>query len=271
MVLEHKDLSRLLETAIVAARAGGQHALEKIDYAKSAVKNGNELVTDADTQCQRIIIEGIKESYSDHGFLAEEGTGGGIFKQSPRGSDELWWVIDPIDGTNNFAKRIPLFATSIAVMHKGEPVVGVIFLPATDSMFTAVKAQEAQLNGRRITVSAEKLTDFSCVGLYSHFKKPTPDWACRLLQRTKARNLGTTAVQLSYVANGSLVGTIAGSQKLWDIAAGALIVESAGGIVSDWNGEKVFPVDLDAYEGGQLAVLAANKKAQPELLELLKS
>src|SRR4030065_544936 len=123
MVLEQSDLSMMLETAIVAARLSGQHAMEELIFSKVSIKNNSELVTQADAQCQQIIINRIKETYPDHGFIAEEGSEGRIFKQPPRG-EHIWWVIDRIDGTNNYAPRMPIFAVSIAVMHKGEPIAG---------------------------------------------------------------------------------------------------------------------------------------------------
>ena len=216
-------------------------------------------------------MDRIKETYPDHGFIAEEGDGGRIFKQQPRGAEHIWWVIDPIDGTNNFAHRMLFFVVSIAVMYEGEPIIGVIFEPATDSMFTAVKGGEAQLNGRRITASKETISEFSSVGLDSHFDNGVPGWACEIMQRTRFRNLGTTALQFAYVAKGSLIATITSCPKLWDIAAGAVIAETAGAIVTDWQGGKMFPVDLDSYEDKELQIMAANKKVHAELLALIKS
>lgn len=271
MVLEHRNLSQMLETAIVAARLAGQHAMEELNYIKVSVKNDKELVTQADAQCQQIIIDRIKETYPDHGFIAEEGEQGKLFKQAPRGNEPVWWVIDPIDGTTNFAHRMLLFAVSIAVMYEGEPIVGVIFEPATDSMFTAVKDGEAQLNSRRITASQEKIERFSSVAIDSHFDEGVPQWACEIMTRTKFRNLGTAALQSVYVAKGSFVAAIMSStSKLWDIAAGALIAEMAGAIVTDLQGNKVFPVDMEAYEGHEFQALFANKKVHAELLELIK-
>ncbi len=270
MVLEQRHLSRLLETAIVAARLAGQRAMEEIHFIKTSIKNDSELVTQADTRCQKIIIDRIKENYSDHGFIAEEGNEGKIFKQPPRGDEQTWWVIDPIDGTNNFAHRILFFSVSIAVMHEGKPIVGVVFEPATDSMFTAVKGGEAQLNGRRIAASEENIDRFSSIGLESHFENGVPDWVIEIIQRTRFRNLGTTAIQLAYVAKGSFVATIVNTPKLWDIAAGALIAETAGALITDWQGKKVFPVDLDSYDGQKFRLIAANKKVHPQIIEMLK-
>jgi myo-inositol-1(or 4)-monophosphatase len=272
MTLEQKDLSRMLETAIVAARLAGQRAMEEINFVKASVKSATELVTQADTRCQQIIIDRIKENYPDHGFIAEEGSQDKLFKQPPRGSEPFWWAIDPIDGTNNFAHGMLLFAISIAVLHQGQPIVGVIFEPATDSMFTGVKGGEAQLNGRRITAGTEKMDEFSSIALDSHFKcdNGVPGWACEIIQRTRFRNLGTSALQLAYVAKGSLIATILNTPKLWDIAAGAVIAEAAGAVMTDWKGGKIFPVDLDSYEGQEFPTITANKKVHAQIVELLK-
>ena len=164
-----------------------------------------------------------------------------------------------------------MFSVSIAVMHQGEPIVGVVFDPATESMFTAVKDGEAQLNSRRITAGEEAMDNFSSVGLDSHFDNGVPAWACEIILRTRFRNLGTTALHLAYVAKGSFVACIVSRPKLWDIAAGAVIAEAAGAIVSDRKGGKLFPVDMDRYEGQELDVMAANKKVHAELLGMLKS
>ena len=262
----------MLETGIVAARLAGQRAMEEMNFIKASLKNNKtELVTETDARCQQIIINRIKETYPDHGFIAEEGGKEKIFKQPPRGAEPVWWVIDPLDGTNNFAHRMLFFTVSIAVMYEGEAIVGVIFEPATESMFTAVKGREAQLNGRRITAGKEKMDEFSSVGLDSHFDDEVPGWACEIMLRTRFRNLGSTALQFAYVAKGSLIATIASNPKLWDIAAGAVIVETAGAVVSDCQGGKIFPVNLDSYEGQELRVIAANKKVHAEMLRLLKS
>lgn len=271
MALEQRDISQMLETAVVAARLAGQRAMEEISFLKVSIKNDSELVTQADVKCQQIIINRIKENYPDHGFIAEEGKEGKIFKQPPRGEKPLWWLIDPIDGTNNFAHKMLFFTTSIAVMYEGEPIVGVIFEPATDSMFTAVKGSQAKLNGRTISASEDTMHKYSSVGLDSHFDDGVPGWACEIMQRTRFRNLGTTALQLAYVANGSLTATIVNCPKLWDIAAGKAIVEAAGAVMTDWQGGKIFPVDLESYEGQEFQVLTANKKVHADIVKLIRS
>ncbi|MFC1780700.1 inositol monophosphatase family protein [Planctomycetota bacterium] len=271
MVLEHRNLSSMLETAIVAARLAGQRAMEEINYVKTSIKNCNELVTQADAKCQQIIIDRVKETFPDHGFIGEENRDGGIYKQPPRGQEKVWWVIDPIDGTNNFAHRLLLFTVSIGIMYEGKPIVGVIFDPATDSMFTAVKDNKAQLNGRKIEAGENSLDQYSSVGLDSHYQEGVPGWTQQIMLRTRFRNLGTTALQLAYVATGGLIGTIVNTPKLWDIAAGAVITETAGAVFTDLRGDSIFPVDLDLYQGEKIPCIAANPKAHPQILEMIRS
>jgi len=269
MLLEQKDLSRILETAVVAARLAGQHAMEAMSYVKVVKKSENELVTQADAQCQDIIVQRIKETYPDHGFIGEEGREGKIFKQPPRAEPAIWWAIDPIDGTNNFARGIPIFAVSIGVLLAGEPIVGVIFDPATESMFTAVKGGEAQLNGRRIVAGEDEITAFTSIALDSHIEDPLPGWAADLIKRSRYRNFGTTALHMAYVAKGGLVATVVCTPKLWDIAAGTVIAAAADAVTTNWQGAPIFPADLDGYEGESFQVLTANRKVHAELVRLM--
>jgi myo-inositol-1(or 4)-monophosphatase len=270
MTLEQTELNTMLETAVVAARLAGQRAMEEISYIRTSIKSPDQLVTQADIMCQKIIIDRIKEAFPDDGFIAEEGTGEKMFKQTPRGSKRIWWVIDPIDGTTNFAKGMLLFSVAIAAIYEGEPVVGVVYDPATDSMFTAVQNGEAFLNGRRIAVSDDGLGIFSSVGTDSFFDNGLPKWAITLMEKARSRSLGSSCLQLAYLAKGSLVGVVFVRPKIWDIAAGVLIAERAGANLSDWKGNKLFPIDLDKYEGQAFPTLGANKKTYNEILNLLK-
>jgi myo-inositol-1(or 4)-monophosphatase len=266
MSLQQKDLRQILETAVVAARLAGRHAMEQMNHVEAIRKNESELVTQADTECQQIIIRQIREAYPGHGFIAEEGEKGQLFKQPPQGRAAIWWAIDPIDGTNNFAHGMPVFTVSIGALFEGEPIAGVVFQPATDSLFTAFKGGEAQLNGRRIVAGEDLMGPFTSVGLDSHFENDLPLWACDIVKASRFRNFGTTALHMAYVAEGGLVAAVVCTPKLWDIAAGTAIVEAAGGITTDWKGQKLFPVDLDRYEGESFRVLTGNRKAHAQLL-----
>jgi len=271
MTMEQKDLSHILEVAIVAARLAGQRAMEEIDYTTASVKNNRELVTQTDYRCQQIITERIKENFPDHGFIGEESGNGNIFIQPPRRADSIWWIIDPIDGTNNFAHKVPVFTVSIAALEQGRPVVGVIFEPATESMYTAVINQDAQLNSRRITASDETISQYTSIALDSHFDSPDAAWVRKVLTESRFRNFGTAALHFAYVAQGGLVASISCCAKLWDLAAGVLICQAAGATVTDWQGKNIFPLQVHQYQGQEFTVLAANKKVHPELLKMLQS
>lgn len=270
MKLEYADISAMLEVAVVAARLAGQRAMEDISYVSSEIKNGKEMVTASDAICQKIIIDRVKESYPDHGFIGEEGSGGQMLKQPPRGSDEIWWVIDPIDGTNNYAHGLLGFSVSVAVMHEGRPVVGVIFDPATESMFTAAGEDNSQLNYSTIHTSDEDFNEFSSFAVDNHIEPDAWPKVTEIMKRCRFRNLGTTALHLAYVAKGSLVGAMTTMPRLWDFAAGALIIQNAGGVMTDLQGGGLFPVDLANYDGSSFRILGANKNVHPKIIEMLK-
>ena len=272
MPLTTTDLNRILEVAVVAARLAGQRAMEMIATVHPDIKNGNEMVTQADRICQDLIIARIKENYPDHGFIGEEGDTGQIFKQPPRSSQPFWWIIDPIDGTNNYAHKMLSFTVSIGVMYEGRPVVGVIFEPATETMFPAYADGPATCNGSRMSTTEENISEFSSIAVDSNFTNGIiPQPVINLMTRTRFRNLGTTALHLAYVAKGSLIGMIVTSPKLWDIAAGALIVERAGGLLTDWQGNSVFPIDTANYTGKKFDIISANKTTHKEIVESLKN
>jgi myo-inositol-1(or 4)-monophosphatase len=271
MSLEHSEISKMLEVATVAARLAGQRAMEDIKYITPEIKNGSEIVTQADRNCQKIIIDRIKENYPDHGFIAEEGKDGDPLFQPPRSSTPIWWVIDPIDGTNNYAHGILDFAVSIAAVYEGSPIVAAIFDPATDSMYTAATDTDAQLNSSRINTSDEDINEFASFAIDSHFRPDQTDAISRLIRETRFRNLGTTALHLAYVGKGAMIGCMTTTTKIWDIAAGALIIENAGGIVTDLNGDPVFPMDdMEKAAKSPHCVLAANKKTHKKLKEILQ-
>lgn len=268
MAMPHTELSRMLETAIVAARLAGQRAMEESRYIKKSLKNGDEIVTQADPICQKIIMDRIRETFPDHGFIAEEGADGALLRIAPRGSESLWWVIDPIDGTNNFANGLLCFSVSIAVVCDGKPVVGVIFDPATDSMYTAAEDMDALLNGSRINVSEDEISQFANFGVDSHSHPQVDSGKQKIMKQTRFRCFGSTALHMAYVAKGAMIGMVTPGAKLWDIAAGAVLIERAGGVFSDLNGKSPFPLEMETYDGRTMPVLATSQRIHSQILEL---
>lgn len=264
------DYSAMLEVAVVAARLAGQRALEEQAYAGTSIKNSKEVVTNADPLCQKIIIDRIMETYPSHGFIAEEGEDGNLLKYSPRRSDAIWWVIDPIDGTNNFSKNMYNYGVSIAAFHEGSPIISVIFDPATDTIFTGAKGSQPQRNGSSITQSSDKFDKYSSIAIDAHMTEQMEKPILEIMHRTRFRNIGATALHLAYLACGSLIAVIGTKPKLWDYAAGAMLAQSAGAKVTTLEGKPVFPVNLDEYEGQTSSVLAANTTVYEEILNLFK-
>lgn len=270
MTLSNTELSRMLEAAVVAARLAGQRAMEELRYITRSIKNGNEMVTQADPICQKIIIDRIREAYPDHGFLAEEGAEGKPLKMSPRGTENIWWIIDPIDGTNNYSHGLLCFSVSIAAFCDGRPVVAVIFDPASESMFTAVSDGDAQLNSTRIATSEDGIDKFAQFGIDSSPHPLTNDAIGKLFGQCRIRCLGSTALHLAYVARGALIGAVTTSARLWDIAAGVLLIERAGGRVTDLEGNPLPAIAPETYDGKQYPILAATAKTHTALLSGFK-
>ncbi|NQV32479.1 MAG: inositol monophosphatase [Phycisphaeraceae bacterium] len=259
----------MLATAIQAARCAGHHALDMMNTTQASIKNNSDLVTEADCQCQTLIIEQIQSRFPGHGFIGEEGDRGGLFKQPPSGPDDIWWIIDPIDGTNNYAHGLPQFSVSIGAMQHGRPIVGVIYDPCADHLYTAASQGEPCDNGVPIAVSDESLSMHCSVGIDSHFGDTIPPWVYELMVRTRFRNVGTTALHLAYTAKGGLAGMTLFTPKLWDIAAGCLIAEQAGAIISDWQGNPLWPMDPSIYEGNPIPSIMCNPVVHKELLAMI--
>ena len=262
-------MNKLLDTAVEAARLAGRTALEMIGSAKTSIKNNSELVTEADKRCQQRVIEMVHSRFPDHGFIGEEGEAGRLFKEPPRSAADPWWIIDPIDGTNNFAFGLPQFSVSLGVMQHGRPIAGVIYDPSTDRLYTASDRQGPEENGAPIQTSDQDLNPYGCVGLDSHFGPTIPPWICRVMVLGRFRNIGTTALHLAYVAKGGYVASILSTPKLWDIAAGTLIAERAGAVVTDWKGQSLWPVDLEAYRGEPLCAVVGSERAHARIMGLM--
>ena len=258
----------MLDTAVEAAHLAGRRMLSDLNTSKVSIKNKNELVTETDSACQKIIIEHIKKTFPRHGFIGEEGPRGGLLKES--GPEPFYWVIDPIDGTNNFVHKIPSFAVSIGLMHEAVPVAGVIFEPNTNTIFTATAGGDACCNGVKMDCGKDPINEFASIAIDSNLKGGLHPGIIEMMLRTRFRNIGSTALHLCYVAKGSLVGTVLVGPKLWDFAAGILIAQRAGAIVTDWQGKPILPVDCENYEGESFKILAANPMVHGEMIEFLK-
>lgn len=254
----------LLTAAARAALTAGGIIKELYDQPHMIRMKGNiDLVTEADVAAEAAIIASLHEDAGDNfEIMAEESYNGSSAPDKGK-----IWVIDPLDGTTNFAHGIPIFAVSIALMENLQPKLGAIYCPMQDELFLTCRGGGSWLNDREINVTE---TDFLVQSLVATgFPYDIHQYLSRIISQTSSilpkvrdiRRCGAAAVDLAYVACGRLDGFWEMDLKPWDTAAGCLLVEEAGGRVSDFLGQKYSPFKEE--------ILASNGQIHPLLLELL--
>jgi myo-inositol-1(or 4)-monophosphatase len=255
----------MLKTTLTeAVQAGAAEILRFFnrDFVISNKEGVNNLVTEADHASEKAILEVIGKNYPDHYILTEET--GEIVADS-----QYKWIIDPIDGTINFAHGIPLNCVSIAVEHRGEIVMAAIYNPHLNELFFAEKGKGATLNDKPISVSEQSQTIKAClVTGFPYTYINLPNGPLEIFERfirkgVPVRRLGSAAIDLCWVACGRFDGFYEHKLEPWDSAAGYLIVEEAGGKVTDFDGNKFSPY--------QHRVLATNGKIHDEMLEIINN
>jgi len=255
------DLEILKRIGIAAAFKGGIELRSHFgNLSKIGKKGAIDLVTVADTRSEEIIIETIRKAFPDHAILAEES---GL----NQGQADHMWIIDPLDGTTNFAHNLDLFSISVAFAFKQEIVLGIVLSPGTGEMFTAIKGRGADLNGRSLSVSDSKTVSDSL--LVTGFPYNLEDILDRVMIRFAnclkvsqgVRRLGSAAIDLCYVACGRFDGFWEQNLQPWDTAAGELIAREAGAVITDFSDN---PFTIDNTE-----ILATNGGIHQEMLRLL--
>ncbi|MFW5755100.1 MAG: inositol monophosphatase family protein [Tangfeifania sp.] len=228
------NLSPELNIALKAARAGAEIIQERFgNIPKTRIKSESEtVVTDTDLAAEKAILKVLREK-SDYGIISEESGSTGL-------TDGPQWVVDPLDGTSNFARALPLFAVSVALMHGSQSLVGVIIDPVLQNEYYAEKGKGAFCNGEKLAIPTSR-NDKGINIFLNHGSSDSDKLKCarineKLCSGYRLRKLGTTALELCYVANGSFDGFICSGDELWDFAAGIVIAEEAGCIFSDWQG-----------------------------------
>lgn len=262
---DQADLSVMLETAIHAAKQGGdvlrRYWGKLAGYREKSTRG--DLVTEADQASEDVVLGLIREAYPRHAIVAEEsGAHEGV-------SSPYLWAVDPLDGTTNYAHTYPQVAVSIGVLQEGEPVVAVVYNPIIDELFTAAKGGGAYLNGEPIHVSPVDRVSSSLLATgFAYDRRDTDDnnyeEFCELTSNCHGvRRDGAAAIDLAYVAAGRFDGFWERGLKIWDVAAGALLVNEAGGKVTGYHNE---PVDLNSGW-----ILATNGRIHTELHDQLQA
>jgi len=250
-------MNEYLDFAIEAAREAG--AVLRADFErpkKISYKGEVDLVTESDKHSEAIIVAKLRERFPGHAIVAEEGSRGAA------AGAKYCWHVDPLDGTTNFAHSYPCFAVSIGLLEDGEPVAGVVLNPIANELFTAARADGACLNGKRIQVSpVEKLaTSLVATGFPTHQRANNRNiyyyWEFTMRSHGVRRD-GSAALDLCSVACGRFEGFWEFGLNSWDTAAGMLIVQEAGGRVTDLEG--------GAYHPGGRTILASNGRVHDEM------
>lgn len=229
------SIDRYSEVCQRAARDAGRVLLDWAGRFSVREKGPSDLVTEADLAAQNAIREVLLGEFPDHGFLAEEN------EDIASGASGCRWIVDPLDGTMNYVHRMPNFAVSIALEQHGEVVVGTVFDPTNDECYSAVKGRGAFLNGNRLSVSKNASLDQAliAVSFAAHVRRDDPEisqFIEVMLRAQGIRRMGSSALNLSYLAAGRFDGYWSKATKIWDIAAGALLVSEAGGVITDFDG-----------------------------------
>lgn len=228
----------MLNFVIQTAREAGGVLIDRLGRARISTKGDIDLVTEADLAAEKLIIERIRSHYPRHAILAEES---GASVELDAGKSDWKWIIDPLDGTTNYAHGYPCFCVSIAVERAGQIELGVVYDPTRDELFAAERGQGATLNERPIRVStiADLNSAMLCTG-FPYNVRERPDFAREFINFTMTaqavRRDGSAALDLAYLACGRFDGFWEDGLNAWDIAAGLLLIEEAGGRVTDFCG-----------------------------------
>jgi len=254
----------LLNTAIKAARRAGKVIMRyagQLDRLTVESKGRNDFVSQVDRDAEAEIIDVIRRAYPDHAILAEE--------SGQQGNSDYLWIIDPLDGTTNYLHGYPQFAVSIGLYHDHKPHQAVVFDPLRNELYTASRGAGAQLNDRRMRVSGITHLDNALIATGFPFREMTQleifidTFRAILPQVSGVRRAGSASLDLAHVACGKLDGFWEFGLSAWDMAAGCLLVQEAGGLVSDFCGGQH---QLDTGH-----VVVGTPRIHAELLARLKS
>lgn len=253
-----EDLTKIKKVAIKAAKEAGEHALNRMGHLREVSHKGgpNDLVTDVDKKCEEIIISKIKKEFPLHSILAEESGEqlvGDVFK----------WIIDPLDGTTNYAHGFPVFCISIGVVYNNSVKVGVVYDPTRDELFTAEEGNGAFLNSEPVKVSTRPKVHDSLVATGFAYNVPGRNdnltYFKIIMEKAQAvRRAGSAAIDLCYVACGRFDGFWEFGLAPWDTAAGQLMVKEAGG--------KVTTIDGKPFDIFQKEIVATNGQIHDEMM-----
>jgi myo-inositol-1(or 4)-monophosphatase len=261
----------MLNIAVKAARRAGNiiiRATRNLDLVAFKEKAANDFVSEVDREAEQAIIRTLRDAYPDHSILAEE--------SGASGKSDYQWIVDPLDGTTNFIHGFPQFAVAIALRHRGVITQAVIYDPSRNDLFTSTRGRGAFLNDQRIRVSKRTQLRSSLIGTGFPFRQfEHIDVYLAILRgmmggAAGVRRAGSAALDLAYVAAGRLDGFWELGLSPWDIAAGALLVSEAGGLIGDLTGENQYLDTGNVVAGNPKVFVELLRAIEPHLTPVLK-
>ena len=267
----------MLNIALRAARSAGEmifRSTERLDVISVDEKEAKEYVTELDRSAEQLIIQALRKAYPTHGILGKES---GLNAGSGEGADYVW-IIDALDGSANFIRGIPHYAVSIACKYRGRLEHAVVIDPVRQEEFTTSRGRGAALNGRRMRVGNRKSLEGALLGTGFPFRENQMDnlenyigmFRSLVGQATGLRHGGAASLDLAYVATGRFDAFWEFGLSEWDMAAGALLIQEAGGLVSDFSGSHEFLEKGQIVAGNTKCFKAALTAIQPHLSASLK-
>lgn len=269
--MRDSTLSGMLNLASELAVEAASISLAGFGKAVARRKADDSVVTETDYAIQAHIVQRIAKAYPDHAILAEEKPEHG-HEHGDLTSARYVWVVDPLDASRNYASGLACFATSIAVLDRAAPVVGVVYEHNLRHLYSAITGGGAFLNGRSIRVVEPPTSHDHLIGIPSSKDELTVRVLCRWVA-TKGfilRNLGAATLHLAMVASGALEAAYAVQSKIWDVAAGVLLIREAGGLVTDPFGGDLLPFDLTADPNRDIPFLAGGPTMHARLLQSVR-
>jgi len=265
--LSPNDLESLARFAADVARIGGDLAREQIGRVTAERKGDSSLVTEADRAAQHAILSAIADRYPDHTVLGEE-TLAAPQRHGVSGHSDYCWVVDPIDGTRNYARGVETYVTSVGLLHEGVPVAGALYEPPRDRMFVTWRGGGATLNGRVLPSAPDRPIDSdTTIAISTLNGRPLTPLMHRWIETYVFRNAGSLCTHLIWAALGWVDGAYSTQAKLWDIAAGALLVEETGGRMTDPQGGSLWPIDPAKYANTNIPLVVGTPTFHAALLE----
>lgn len=260
-----------LDQIVAIANEAGAIVRSQFGKVERLTKRGEEAVTEADRASQRFIVERLRRAFPNDGIIGEESDSGEGITNLPPAKGERIWVIDPIDGTNNFVAGLGNFAVCIGLLDRGAPVLGVVLDVCRNDCYAAAQGHGAWLNSRSIQAQATPLSARSLIMLTSNCLVDSgrvPLLVERWLRDTiwKIRMLGSAALEAVQVSSGVAHAALTINGKLWDVVAAAAVLIESGALITDLKGKPIFPFATAGYAGAKVPFLAAAPQAQEALL-----